>query len=65
MFAFDQKPTYKVHLTENCTGTVKLMELTVISGGNDGSGCARRIIAIVSASSPALPEERPSLLDNT
>ena len=39
------------------TGTVKLAELWVISGGNDGSGCARRIIAMVSPSSADEPDD--------
>ncbi len=39
------------------TGTVKLAELWVISAGNDGKGCARRIIAMVSPSSADEPDD--------
>ena len=42
------------------TGTVKLAELCVISGGNDGNGCARRIIAMVSPSKADEPDDLAS-----
>ena len=44
---------------------MKLSELSLISGGNDGKGCARRIIAMVSASSAAEPDDLASRAPST
>ena len=50
---------------EKRTGTVKLSDAWVISGGKAGNGWARRIIAMVSASSAGVPDEPASRLPRT